>query len=61
MFYFIMCLAIWASVGVALQLLVLFLHFLQIEKAEQSVRTCFYKVQVIEKSLKSLYISMEER
>ncbi|KDR14220.1 Transmembrane and coiled-coil domain-containing protein [Zootermopsis nevadensis] len=33
----------------------------EIEKAEESVKTCFYKVQAIEKSLKSHLISMEER
>lgn len=34
---------------------------LQIEKAEQSIKTCFYRVEVLEKSLKSRFISTEER
>jgi hypothetical protein len=34
---------------------------LQIEKAEQSIKTCFYRVEVLEKSLKSRFVSTEER
>lgn len=33
----------------------------EIEKVEQSVRACFYKVEALEKNLKSRYISMKER
>lgn len=33
----------------------------EIEKAEQSIKTCFYRVEVLEKNLKSHFISTEKR